>query len=221
MLRLQARASRSSPARGSLVGTAGYSNSFSWLSPIPLRRRVQMAGSISAQAACEDDPRYPSKIGSDPLDRKAPRDNDFRDRIGLPQADLRRHEPARHEEPREIPRDRAIGRESVRAAIETAARIVVAHFRHQRREIGRRDIRRVRDNGVESTGQSRAPIPGDKRRALAEAEPRRVVPRGYRRAVCDIDADPARVRIFVEKLDQQTAAAGAEIEKAVCRLAIE
>ena len=48
-----------------------------------------MAGSISAQAACEDDPRYPCKIGSDPLDRKAPRYNDFRDRIGLPQADLR------------------------------------------------------------------------------------------------------------------------------------
>ena len=88
------------PSAGSLVGTAVYSNPFSWLSPIRLRRRVLMAGSISAQAACEDDPRYPSNIGSDPLDRKAPRPNDFHHRIGLPQADLRGEEPARHEQPR-------------------------------------------------------------------------------------------------------------------------
>src|SRR5205823_3682736 len=67
---------------------------------------------------------------------------------------------------------------------------------------------------------SLAPVPDDEPRALAEAESRRVVPRRDRRAVRDIDADTARARIFVKQRDQQTAAAGAEIEKAVCQLAI-
>ena len=111
--------------------------------------------------------------------------------------------PARHEEPRQIGGDRAICRQPVRAAIERPARIVVAHFRRQPGDIGRRDIGRVGDHGVESSRPPPAPqSPATKDGALrrGRAAPRCAVLLSQRRR--DIDADAACLAVFGEERQQ-------------------
>src|SRR5262249_13141095 len=162
--------------------TAGYSNPFSWLSPISLG-----APPASAWPARNDNPRYACKIGSDLFHRKASIADHFSDCIGPPRAELGDDEPAWLQQPRQVRHGRAIGIGPAGAAIERAIGIVIAPLGRQTRQLCRRDVRRVRDDDIESAGQGLAPVGDDKLRALAEAEPFCVMPRRHRRTRRDID----------------------------------
>src|SRR5258707_12339716 len=72
---------------------------------------------------------------------------------------------AARKQPRGLRNQRAIGVKSVRAAVQRAMRIVIAHLYGETSDFRRADIGWVRHNQIEFTRQRRRIVAGDERRA--------------------------------------------------------
>ncbi len=135
-----------------------------------------------------------------------------RDGALLSGADLDHQMPAGREQTRRIRGDRAVGRKSVRAAIERVARIVLAHLWRERRDVGARHIGRIGDDEIEWSVERAAVVGREKRRAVAKAKllcVRRARPRAHPSSMSV--PMPLRVRQFGQQRQQDRARTGAEI----------
>jgi len=88
--------------------------------------------------------------------------------------------------------DFAIGRQTVLAAIQGQARIVIANLRWEVSDFAAHDIRRIGDDHVERTTQGPGPIALDNQPALREPQRGEIFARDHAGATRNIDAGAER-----------------------------
>src|SRR6185437_5123276 len=132
--------------------------------------------------------------------------------FALPLADLENRQTAEVEQARKRRDDRAVGIESIEAAVERLEWIVLPHFGRQARKVTRLYIGWVGDDDIEGALDPLGPVARGKCGARRETVTVGIGPRHLKRALRPVDAQPRRVRIFGEQRQQDRPGAGAQIE---------
>ena len=140
---------------------------------------------------------------------------DLAQRLGLAVAEFQHQPPLRLQERRSLRRQPPLVIQAVRAAIQRAARVVVAHLGLQRGDLGARDVGRVADDQVEPSAcrQGREAVPLQELDALGHTVPRGVLAGQRQRLGRDVQRLDLRGRALARQRDGQAAAAGAEVQR--------
>ena len=129
-----------------------------------------------------------------------------------PGTEFQHRDAARGQQSRKRGKQAAIGRESVRAAVERGARLMAGHLGHQAAEILGANIGRVAQDKVEPAVERLRPVAADETRAVGQMQ-RRGIARGQGRGVGrPVHADAERGGELRQRGEQQAAGAGAEIQ---------
>src|SRR5712692_4624080 len=136
------------------------------------------------------------------------------DRFRLAGAELQHRAPARRHERRGFHREPAVKAEAVTAAIQRQARIVAAHFRLERLNLGARHIGRIADEQIETQtrGQAGETVAHVELNPFSHLMAGRVLPGDVQRCFGNVERVNAGLLAPQRQQDGQAAAAGAEIQ---------
>ena len=137
---------------------------------------------------------------------------DRRDPVAQAGAEFHEGATRRRQQAHDLRRKCHIGFVAIGAGEQRFGGFMVAHLRHQSSALGGGDIGRIGNNQVESRRHGLAPGGSAKMRPMGNAMARRVAPRDAQCGKAPVDTETFGARQFAQQRNQQTTAAGAEIE---------
>ena len=94
------------------------------------------------------------------------------DAIRLPRADFEDRDPCGRQQAPDMRRQGPVGIHPIRAAVQRRAGLVMRHLRRQRGDLRGRNIRRIRDDQIEPSGDAVSPIAPNEARPFGKPERR-------------------------------------------------